>query len=104
MNLDEFKSMRAHWISFYVNNNNVIYFGSFGVQNIPKEIKKIIENKNVMTNIYGIQVCNSTMCRYFCIGIIDFMLKGQGFSDYTNLFSSNEYEKNDKVILKYFQY
>ena len=41
------------------------------------------------------------MCGYFCIGFIDFMLKGQSFLDYTNLLSSNEY--NDKIILKYFQ-
>ena len=33
------------------------------------------------------------MCRYFCIGFIDFMLNDQSLLDYTNLFSSNEYEK-----------
>ena len=33
------------------------------------------------------------MCRYFCIGFIDFMLKDQSLLDYTILFSSNEYEK-----------
>ena len=33
------------------------------------------------------------MCGYFCIGFIDFMLNGQSFLDYTNLFSPNEYEK-----------
>ena len=54
-----------------------------------------------MTNIYRIQAYNSIMCGYFCIGFIDFMLKGQSFLDYTNLLSSNEY--NDKIILKYFQ-
>ena len=43
------------------------------------------------------------MCGYFCIGFIDFMLLGQSLPDYTNLFSPNEYEINDKVILKYFQ-
>ena len=43
------------------------------------------------------------MCRYFCIGFIDFMLKIKSFLDYTNPFSSNDYEKNDKIILKYFQ-
>ena len=43
------------------------------------------------------------MCRYFCIGFIDFMLKNKNLLDYANLFSPNEYEKNDKVILKYFQ-
>ena len=43
------------------------------------------------------------MCRYFCIGFINFMLKGKSLLDYTNLFSPDDYEKNDKVILKYFQ-
>ena len=43
------------------------------------------------------------MCRHFCIGFIDFILKGQSLLDYTNLFSPNEYEKNDKIISKYFQ-
>ena len=41
------------------------------------------------------------MCGYFCIGIIDFMLKGKSFLNYTSLFSPNEYKKNDKIILKY---
>ena len=43
------------------------------------------------------------MCRYFCIRFIDFMLKGKSLLDYTNLFFPNEYEKNDKLMLKYFQ-
>ena len=43
------------------------------------------------------------MCRYFCVGFIDFLLKGKSLLDYTNLFSPNEFEKNDKIILKYFQ-
>ena len=43
------------------------------------------------------------MCRYFCIGFIDFMLKGKSVLNYTNSFSPNDYEKNDKTILKYFQ-
>ena len=43
------------------------------------------------------------MCGCFCIGFIDLMLKGESFLDYTNLFFPNDYEKNDKIILKYFQ-
>ena len=42
------------------------------------------------------------MCGYFCIGIIDFMLKGKSMLDYTNSFSPNDYEKNDKMIKKFF--
>ena len=43
------------------------------------------------------------MCGKFCIGFIDFMLKGKSLLEYTNLFSPNDYEKNDNIILKYFQ-
>ena len=37
------------------------------------------------------------MCKYFCIGFIDFMLKGKSLLDYANLSSYSEYEKNDKI-------
>ena len=43
------------------------------------------------------------MCGYFCTGFIDFILKGESLLDYTNFFSPNDYEKNDKRILEYFQ-
>ena len=43
------------------------------------------------------------LCGYFCAGFIDFMLKDKSLLDYTNLFSPNDNEKNDKLILKYFQ-
>ena len=68
-----------------------------------RKIKKFIGNKNKIANIYRIQAYNSIMCGYFCIGFIDFMLKGKSLLDYTNLFSPNDYGKNDKTIIKYFQ-
>ena len=40
------------------------------------------------------------MCGYFCIEFIDFMLKDKRLLEYTNLFSPNDYEKNNKIILK----
>ena len=43
------------------------------------------------------------MHAYFCIEFIDFIVKGKSLLDYTNLFSPNDYKKNDKIILKYFQ-
>ena len=87
----------------YLNDNYVTLFDSFGVEHVPKDIKKLIGNKNITTNIYGIQSYDSIMCGYFCIGFFDFMLKSKGWLEYTNLFSPNDYEKNDKTILKYFQ-
>ena len=35
------------------------------------------------------------MCGHFCIGFVDFMLKGKSLLDYTNLFPSNDYKKNN---------
>ena len=89
------------------NNNNVIHFDSFGVEHIPKEIKAFIKNNNknnnkIITNTFRIQAYNSIMCRYFCIGFIDFMLGGKTLTEYTNLFPPNNINKNDSTILNYF--
>ena len=86
-----------------MNAENVTYFDSFRVEHIPKEIRKFIRNKNITANIYRIQVYHSIMFAYFCIGFIDFMLKGKSLLEYTNLFSSNKYKTNNKIRLKYFQ-
>ena len=59
INLDECKSIGTHWIAFHVNGGNVIYFGSFGVEHIPNKIKKFIDNKNIRTNIFTVQVYHS---------------------------------------------
>ena len=74
------------------------YFDSFGVEHIPKETKKFITHKNIITNIYRIQTYDSIMCEYFCIRFIDFMVKIKSLLYYIKLFSPNEYEKN-KIIL-----
>ena len=45
INLDEFKSIETHWTALHVKSDNIIYFDSFGVKHIPKEIKKKKERK-----------------------------------------------------------
>ena len=42
------------------------------------------------------------MCGHFCIAFIDFMLAGKTLIEFTNLFSQNNFKKNDDIILKYF--
>ena len=62
INLDEFKSIETHWIALYVSGNNgrgsyyAIYFDGLEVKHIPKEIIKLIGNRNIITNIYGVHV------------------------------------------------
>ena len=86
-----------------MKGDSITYFGNFGVELIPKEIKKIIGNKNIKTNIFSVQTNNSITHGYFYVEFIDFMLKVKGLLDYTNLFSPGEYKKNDKTILNHFQ-
>ena len=102
INLDEYSDIGTHWVALYANNNDVTYFDSFGVEHIPKEIKAFIDcSLSITTNIFRIQVYDSIMW-YFCIGFIDFMLKGKQLTDFPNLFSPNNFKKNDKTILNYF--
>ena len=86
----------------YVNNKTIIYFDSFGVEHIPREIIKFIARKKIITNIYRIQAYDSIMCGYFCIEFINFMFNSKSLTGYTNLFSPNHFKKNDDIILKYF--
>ena len=75
----------------YVQINDVSYFDSFGVEHIPKEIRTFIRNKNIKANIFRIQAYDSIICGYFCIGFIDFMLAGKILTEFTNLFSPNNF-------------
>ena len=105
INLDEYSDIGTHWVALYVHNDDVTYFDSFGVEHILKEIKTLIVLcpllLKIKTNIFRIQAYDSMMCGYFCIGFIDFMLAGKTLTEFTNLFSSNNFKEND-IILKYF--
>ena len=82
-----------------MNNNDVTYFDSFGVENISKEIKTFIGHSlSITTNIFRIQANDSVMCGYFYIGFIDFILKGKTLTEFTNLPSPNNFKKNDDIF------
>ena len=102
INLDEYYDIGTHWVALCVKNNNVTYFDSFGAEHIPNEIKIFIKNKVIKTNVFWIQAYDSIMCGYFCIGFINFVLKGESLTEYTNIFSPSDIKKNDDVIFNYF--
>ena len=54
----------THWVSLFVkpkyttessSSERTIYFDSFGVERIPKEINKFIGNKKIKASIFRIQ-------------------------------------------------
>ena len=103
INLDEYADVGTHWIALFCNRSETVYFDSFGVEHVPKEIKEFIGNKNIKANIFRVQENDSIMCGYFCIEYIDFMLAGKTLTDFTNLFSPRGLKKNDDIILPYFK-
>ena len=120
INLDEYENTGTHWISLFVKTNEAIYFDSFGIEHIPKQINKFINNDTakstakpssfersaiarIKSNIFRIQAYDSIMCGYFCIEFINYMLKGKTLLDYTNLFSPNDFKKNDQIIKRIFK-
>ena len=103
INLDEYADVGDHWIALHVKNNEVIYFDSFGVEHVPKEIKRFTGHKNTKTNIFRIQAGNSIMHGHFCIRFIDFMFAGRSLIGFTSLFSPYDFKKNDKIIFDYFK-
>ena len=42
INLDEYENTGTHWVSLFVKTNEVIYFDSFGVEHIPKEVINLL--------------------------------------------------------------
>ena len=81
-----------------MNAENVTFF-VLELNRFQKKIRKYIRNKSIATNIRIIQVYDSVMCGYVCIGYTEC----KSLLDYTNLFYLNRCEKNDKILLKYFQ-
>ena len=78
----------------YVHNNDVTYFNIFEVEHIPKEIKAYIDRSlSITTNIFRMQAYDSIMCGYFCIDFIGFMLAEKPLTEFTNLFSPNNFKK-----------
>ena len=62
INLDEYSDIGTQWIALYVNNKTVTYFDSFGIEHISKEVRKFVNNKNIIANIFRIQTYDSVMC------------------------------------------
>ena len=97
INLDHLKNAGTHWVVIFMKKDEVIYyFDSVGVEYIPKGILKRIEHKNIKTSIFS-------MCGYFCILFIEYMLNNKTLTDFTNIFSPWDFKKNDEIIKSYFK-
>ena len=98
INLDDKKSKRTHWVSLFIDRNAAVYFDSFVVQYIPQEVLNKITDKSITQNIFRIQGNACIICGFYCVAFIESMFSGKTLLDHSNLFSPNDYKKNDKVF------
>ena len=69
--LYEYSDIGTHWVALYMRNNNVTYFASFWVGNIPKEIKAFIDHSLSITTItYTLKEYDSIMSGYFALVLL----------------------------------
>ena len=59
VNLDECSDVGTYWAVLYDHRDDATYFDSLGLEHIPKEIKALVKNKNIKTNIFIIQAYDS---------------------------------------------
>ena len=103
INLDDYAKTGTHWVACYIIDNSATYFDSFGIEHLPQEIEEFVNHLgSINKNIYRIQAYDSVMCGYFCIGFVDYMLNGKTLTDFTSLFSPNDFESNDRKIKELF--
>ena len=66
INFDEYADVDTHWVALFCNRSEIVYFDSFGVENVPEEIREFVRNKNMTATIFRVQANNSVMRGYFC--------------------------------------
>ena len=101
--MDEYENMSTHWVALFVKPKYTVYFDSFGIEHIRKETKHAIGIKEIKANIFRIQAYDSTMCGYYCIEFINYIIEGKSLIDFTSLFSPHDFKMNDQIIKRIFK-
>ena len=104
INLTDKQSKGTHWVSLFIDGNTAVYFDSFGIKYIPQEVFSKIKHKSITQNIFRIQDDDFIMCAFYCIIFTEYIYACRKvLLDYTNLFSPDDYKKNEKIIYNYFK-
>ena len=103
INLDNKNRKGTHWILLFINKNTAIQFNSFKTEYILQGVLNKIKDKSVAHNIFRMQDNESIMPGFYCVDFKEYMLAGKTLLEYTNLFSLDDYKKNEKIIYKYFK-
>ena len=87
-----------HWIALVLDENECLYFDSFGYQLLNLDILYQLKKAGVFRyqfNSKQIQPFQSENCGYYCIAFILSCQNSVGFSKFLNNFSTNPEENNE---------
>ena len=87
------------FISYWQKYSYILWF--FWIEYIPQGVLNKFNDKLITHNIFRIQDNESILCEFYCIAFIEYTLVEKTLLNHSNLFSPNDYKKNDKVIFKY---
>ena len=102
VNLNDLGEKGSHWVCAVRKNNKCLYYDSFGVIHMPKEVEKCLLNSVSENNIFVSNGQNqylvSIMCGYYCIKMCkSILLDGMDFKSAVEQFSDNPSMKNRDV-------
>ena len=102
VNLDDATGPGSHWVCIYNCDPDVCYyFDSFGVEPSDEVLNFMRKShKKIAMNTYQIQKLGTIMCGYFCIYVCNELLNNTLFGDILLNFDPNNYENNDRIIMK----
>ena len=91
VNFNTSKEPGSHWVAYFRDGNQKIYFDSFG-QVIPTEIQKYLKTREeyqnnlpvIQRNTDIVQEPNTVICGHLCLYVLDNLSKGLNFQEIVN--------------------
>ena len=84
VNLDKSGGPGTHWVAWFKNGGNKIYFDSYGIQP-PKEVIKYL-GKGINYNTDQVQPRWEVFCGHLCLYVLKELNEGRDFQSILNKF------------------
>lgn len=79
VNLDSTEGSGTHWVAYYKNGNNHIYFDSFGLD-APVELQKYL-GKPYRYQTFQLQNAEDSICGHLCVFVLKELCNGNSFNN-----------------------
>lgn len=100
VNLQDIGQSGSHWVCAIRKNNKCLYYDSFGIEFMPKQLEKCLIKSVGRENIYlsdgQNQYITSVLCGYYCLFMCkSVLLDGMSFKQALDKLTDTPSNKND---------